>query len=213
MRAANLFELIANLAMPTIVLSILGVRALIHELRKRSARATARRQLRAGAPQLADHELVTVTGTVRACAALIEAPLSGRRVVFHHTEAFVRGIRRQLVACELATFELETAQGVVRIEGETAEIAFAPRPVDPVPVERVKRFLAAHGIEAAYHVGTVGVGEVAIEPGARIAVRGVAQAEADPASAGERGFRDSAPVRMTLRGGPGHPLMVGPPEG
>ncbi len=193
------------------VLAALGVRALIRELDRARARADARRRLHAGAPQLADHELVTVSGTVRVRDALLEAPLSGRLVVFHRSVVHVKGLETLLVACEMVPFELETAEGIVRIEGETAEVAFAPLPVIPRQIERVRSFLEARGVAIEYAAST-SVDEIAVEPGVRIAVHGVVRSEIDLSSARERGYREEAPSRMTLRAQPDHPLMLGPSE-
>jgi hypothetical protein len=182
------------------------------ELRAARARAAARERLRAGATQIADRTVVTVTGTVRASApdALLEAPLSGRRVVYHRSVVRMRLHDLTLVAAEMVPFELETAEGIVRIEGDAADVILPPLPVIPRDLERVRRFLAANN-ESTEHAAAAGIDEIAIEPGARIAVQGLARVEVDPAGAGERGYREDAPTRVTLEPHPAHPLTIGPP--
>ncbi len=110
----------------------------------------------------------------------------------------------------MVPFELETAEGIVRIEGDAADVILPPLPVIPRDLERVRRFLAAHNVSAE-HAATAGIDEIAIEPGARITVQGLARVEADPASLGERGYREDAPTRVTLEPHPAHPLTIGPP--
>ena len=186
----------------------LGVR----KLRDARARAAARSRLRAGAKPIADCTLVTVTGTVRArdAGALLEAPLSGRRVVYHRSAARVPLHDFSATAVEMIPFELETADGIVHVEGDAAEVVLDPAPVTPRDLERVRRFLAVHGASAE-HAFTAGVDEIAIEPGARISVHGLARIEADPSGAGERGYREGAPARVTLEPHAAHPLTLGPP--
>lgn len=184
----------------------------LRELRAARARAAARERLRAGATQIADRTVVTLTGTVRASApdTLLEAPLSGRRVVYHRSVARMRLHDLTAVAAEMVPFELETAEGIVRIEGAAADVILPPLPVIPRDLERVRRFLAAHDVSAE-HAATAGIDEIAIEPGARITVQGLARVEVDPASLGERGYREDAPTRVTLEPHPAHPLTIGPP--
>jgi hypothetical protein len=196
-----------------VVVAFLGLVAAGVGDRLRGARplAEARRRLREGAPRLADHAAVTLTGTVRVRDDLIEAPLTGRLVVFHLSVARVSELGVQVVEHELVPFELETAEGIVRVEGATADVAFPPVPVIPRQIERVQRFLTAHGIAFEHALGA-SIDEIAVEPGARIAVHGVVQVELDPSNAGERGFREPAPTRTTLRAAPDHPLTLGPPR-
>lgn len=188
-----------------------GLVTVAGELRSDRGFIKARLRLRGGAPRLADHEVVTVTGTVRVLGALLEAPLSGRLVVFHRTVARVSEIGVRVVACQMVEFELETDDGVVRVLGDTADTAFLPTPVIPRQLPRVQRFLRENGLASEYAAGA-GTDEVVIEPGTRISVHGVARVELDLASTGERGFREAAPARMTLAAHPDHPLTLGPPK-
>lgn len=199
---------------PLILLVVVAaklIRVGARELAAARDRAVVRDRLHAGAARIVDNALVTVVGVVRARAPhqLLEAPLSGRRVVYHRSVARPRKLEREVVAVEMTPFELETADGIVRIEGDAADVVLPPAPVIPLDIHRVQRFLAEHGVGAEYAART-GVEEIAIEPGARITVQGVAHLEADPARADEGGYRERPPARVTLEPTPEHPLTIGP---
>lgn len=153
---------------------------------------------------------VTVTGIVRVRDALIEAPLSGRLVVFHRSVASPR-LGPPVVACVMVPFELETELETVIIDGDHAESTFRALPLDPAPAERVAQFLAANQVNAAL-AHLYSVEEIAIEPGVRITVSGVACTELDPRDGRERGFRDFTPERTWIRSHPDHPLTLGPAD-
>src|SRR5690242_5333854 len=80
-------------------------------------RSRVRRKLRSGSSELAEGANVTLTGTVRETANLIESPLSTRRGVFVHAiavmpEADVDG-PVTLKTQRMVPFELDTDAGVV----------------------------------------------------------------------------------------------------
>jgi hypothetical protein len=151
---------------------------------------------------------VTVTGIVRVRDALIEAPFSGRLVVFHRSVASPK-LGSPVIACGMVPFELETELETVIIDGNHAESTFRALPLDPDPPERVARFLAANQVNAAF-AHLYSVEEIAIEPGIRITVSGVACSELDPGDGRERGFRDFTPERTWIRAPLDRSLTLGP---
>jgi len=188
-------------------------------------RARARKRLDAGTTTtIADREIVTLTGIVRALGELLEAPLSGKPCVLYAAfgrvyettgPTLTRRAQTNLVATvtevKLVPFELETPDGLVRIEGESAEIEIPPGPLIPRKIERERQFLLAHG-ESGELVRGAGFEELALAPGAKIRVQGMAIVELDPAGGGERGYREHAPRRIRLVAHENHPLTIGRPR-
>lgn len=179
--------------------------------------AKARRRLRRGAKVIADRTIVTVTGTVRPRGELLVAPLSGRACVLYAAHARVRtGATNELnleevvdVASQrMIAFELETREGVISVEGDAAELALRPSPPIPRSLTREAAFLASIG-RARQLVPSSSFEEVAIEPGARVSVQGMAVIESDASHPSERGYRDSGPTRVRLIAHEAHPLTIG----
>lgn len=177
-------------------------------------RRAARRRLAAGSSTIADRTIVTVVGKVRPLGELI-APLSGAVCVLHESHATIlpergAGIGRvdeMIVERKLVPFELETTDGIVRIEGPDFELAtFQPVPLIPRKLDREIDFLIAHGRDqsVARHSGFA---EVHVEPGAKISVNGMAIVDTT-ATSEERGFRDAArTIRIVAHAD--HPLTIG----
>lgn len=178
--------------------------------------ARARRRLARGATQIADRELVTLTGTVRALAEPLVAPLSGKACVLYHASAFRPGDiydnaapnADHLVVEAMQPFELVTAAGVVLVDGTRADLAVRPAPVIPRVVARQVRFLTDHGRNFKTIDETEFV-EATIEDGDRVRVQGVALVELDATAAAERGYRDAPATRVRVVAADGHPLTIG----
>jgi hypothetical protein len=181
-------------------------------------RARARKRLDAGTKTtIADREIVTLTGTVRAAGPLLESPLGGKPCVLYQSngrvyEASTRRNHRTLIAevvdQKLVAFDLETPEGTVRVEGEQADLELPPRPCIPRRIEREREFLLAHG-QSAELIRFAGFDEIALEPGTRVRVQGMAIVELDPSAPTERGFRDDAPRRIRVVAHAEHPLTIG----
>jgi hypothetical protein len=191
---------------------ISGVSALANALW--GPRARARRRLRAGVRALADGEVVTLVGKVRApTAALLTAPLSGRTCVgfeslvgAYEGTGLARRLKPRFAVREFVPFELETKHGCVFVDA-TSEISVAlpPAPVIPRSLERERQFLAEHA--AAQQLKESAFEEVCVLDGDVVAVQGIAMIE-QVADARERGYRDVA-MRARLVAHPNHPLTIG----
>lgn len=177
-------------------------------------RARARRRLAAGSCAIADHAIVTLTGTVRAIGEPLVAPLSGRRCVLHSSLGRVfedTAHNRLFIAIDervMRPFELETRDGKVLVDGIEAELAIPRSPLIPRRLEREIEFLEAHNQPRSYLRYTV-FEELVVASGDRIAVQGMAVVEADRSEAAERGYRDDAPIRIRLIAHADHPLTIG----
>jgi hypothetical protein len=153
-----------------------------------------RRELRRSA-RLVDGELVTITGTVRAAGAVIEAPLSGRACVFHRSRArlFARGAAGHLVAepteQDARPFLVDTPHGAVRVDEAELALELPPSLVVPRDTPGQRAFVARHSDAAD---PSTAFDEVVIAPGDKVTLRGVVRVEIDPVQAGERGYRDGA---------------------
>jgi len=171
------------------ILVALGVRRLLR-----------RRDLARSGP-LVDGELVTIAGVVRAAGPLVEAPLSGRSCVYHRSHARITATIASLqVVGEPAEhaaspFVVETRRGAIRIDEPDLELALAPTAVPGRETAAQRAFLARHATAAGAHAS---FDEVVIAPGATVTLRGVVRLEHDVAHAGERGYRDDAPLVARL---------------
>jgi hypothetical protein len=181
-------------------------------------RARARRRLERGRrTTIADREIVTLSGKVRA-RETIASPLSGRECVAYEAIGNLRqqafghaGVETErLVELDMTTFELVTDEGVVIVEGEVADIALAPIPIIPRKLAKEQEFLERHA-RSAHLASSSGFEEVLVENGAKIAVQGMAVVEQANESNAERGYRD-APTRIRIIGHVDHPLTIGRPR-
>lgn len=184
--------------------------------RMRRRQAALRRLQGSTATTIADREVVTVVGVVRALGELV-APLSGAICVAHVSRAVIlpdRGPRdpfaqnQEIVESKLVPFELVTAAGIVRIEGPEFELVMPTEPLIPRKLDREIEFLITHGSDPGVARRT-GFDEARVEPGAKISVHGMAIVEIEP-TADERGFRE-APSRIRLVAHDNHPLTIGTP--
>lgn len=181
-------------------------------------RARARRRLDAGArTTIADREIVTLTGTVRAIGELLESPLTGTPCVIYEAVGRVyrtlpghnkRALDAEVSEQKLIPFTLETAEGPVHVEADHAEIELPRLPCIPRRIERERAFLREHG-QSAEEIRIAGFDELRISPGDKIRVQGMAIVEQDPNGAGERGYRADAPQRIRLVAHADHPLTIG----
>jgi len=184
-----------------------------------SRRAKVTRTLRGGSRVLADRASVTLTGTIRATGELLEAPLSGQRCVVVHAFAELPEIDASrdtpenvvLTTRLMMPFELETSAGTVLVDGTGADLEMKPTRISPRSIDRERAFVVAHGrgVEVA-RVATFR--EIALRPGTRIAVHGMALVEAALERGGERGYRDAVPTRNRLVAHPEYPLAIGRPR-
>ncbi|MCW5801319.1 MAG: hypothetical protein KIT31_02820 [Deltaproteobacteria bacterium] len=163
----------------------------------------------ASAPRLADGEVVTVTGTVRAIGAPLVSPLAARSCVLYEAYANIyetndgphRALAAQIFDRRMAPFELETSLGTIVVDDVEAELELLPRPVFPRRIEREVAFLRQHGREPAL-AHTTGFEETTIDPGALVAVHGLVRVEASDGD---------ARIRLT-RLGDEAPMTIGPPK-
>lgn len=174
-------------------------------------RARARKRLRSAPRELTDGAAVTLTGVVRAKAAMVTAPLSGREVVAFSAMARIyagSGRSREVVdrvhQQQMVDFVLDTADGPVEIEAARAELELPPEPIIPRKLAREQAFLAAAGCTASAR--DVGFDEIAIMPGATISVHGVVRIEAAPSE----DYRATS-TRIVLSSHPAHTLTIGRP--
>jgi hypothetical protein len=181
-------------------------------------RARARKRLDAGKrTTIADREIVTLTGVVRARGELLEAPLTGAPCVLYEAvgrvySAFAdrnhREVEAEVVEQKLVPFELETADGIVLVEAESAEVELPRIPCIPRKIDRERTFLLERG-QSAEQIRYAGFDELRIVPGDRIRVQGMAIVELDPGDGAERGYRENAPRRIRLVPHAEHPLTIG----
>jgi len=191
---------------------LIGIWRMIRAVHRRLTGPVARaRRLAGGTTPIADREIVTVEGTVRATATALTAPLSGRSCVAYHAIATVpregRTVRDTIDEHRLTPFELEIAGdgATVTIDGDRAELAEEPRPLIPRKLELEQRFIARHG-HSEQRARYSGFAEAVIAVGDRIRVQGLALAEADDDAA--QLYRDGAP-RIRIIAHPTHPLTIG----
>jgi len=174
--------------------------------------ARARRRLARGTATIADRAIVTLTGTVRAPAGALTAPLSGRECVAYHATASLYDLLHHarvpvatLEEHRMTGFELEHDGTVVLVHGDRAELDQLPAPLIPRDLELERAFVVRHGhpAERARHGGFE---EATIAAGDRVRVQGLAMIEADPM--GERGYRDGV-GQVRIVGHPAHPITIG----
>ncbi len=150
--------------------------------------------------EIADGEVVVVTGFVRALGPLLESPLKGLPAVAYHSVAKIseRRIGNQYPSRLLTSvyehlvvpFELETPERTIRIEVAEVELAIPLLPSVPRHLERERAFLAKHASETV-DVRTSIFEERCVQRDARVEIQGLAISEADP-TVGEHGFRAAA---------------------
>ncbi|MDB4955628.1 MAG: hypothetical protein JWO36_3197 [Myxococcales bacterium] len=176
-------------------------------------RGKARRRLRTGVTAIADRTIVTVSGTVRAPAQPLVAPLSGRPCVLYQSFGRIydgagrsRTLRATLERREMISFELEIEGRTVIIDGTTAEIDLRPAPTIPRKLELEVAFVTSAGHSVDYVRGG-GFEEITIAPGDKIRVQGMAIVEAE--LPGERGYRDETMTKVRIVAHDQHPLTIG----
>ncbi len=181
-------------------------------------RAQARKRLeRSTHTTIADGEIVTLTGAVRARGDLLEAPLTGTPCVLYEAvgrlySASGNGNQRTLDGTvfeqKLVPFELETADGVVLVDGEHAEVALPRTPCIPRRIDRERTFLLERG-QSAEDIRYAGFDELRILPGDKIRVQGMVVVDIDPGGVDERDYRADAPRRIRVVPHADHPLTIG----
>ena len=181
-------------------------------------RARARKRLDAGTKTtIADREIVTLTGVVRAHGDLLEAPLTGIPCVLYEAVGRVygelvgrnaRNIEAEVVEQKLVPFELETADGIVLVAADTADVELPRIPCIPRRMDRERTFLRERG-QSAEQIRHAGFDELRIVPGDKIRVQGMAIVEIDPSATTERDYRADVPRRIRLVPHPDHPLTIG----
>jgi hypothetical protein len=181
-------------------------------------RARARKRLDRGErTTIADREIVTLTGVVRARGELLEAPLTGTPCVLYEAVGRVysavanrnsRDLEAEVFEQKLVPFELETADAIVLVECETAEVELPRLPCIPRRIDRERTFLLERG-QSAETIRYAGFDELRIIPGDKIRVQGMAIIEVDPGSGSERGYREDAARRIRLVPHADHPLTIG----
>jgi hypothetical protein len=177
--------------------------------------------------KLVDHELITITGVVRAAGEPLIAPLSGKACVAHRSRAYLvgesrererdegnvlygkvpAGLEKNLVEEARIAFRIETPDGLIHIDDDAFELAaITPERVIPRQQDREHAFLAKLGAPDKHD--KAGFDEVVVAVGAKATLRGMLRIEADPGSADERGYRDDAPKRMRLVAADGKQVTV-----
>lgn len=181
-------------------------------------RARARKRLDAAKrTTIADHEIVTLTGVVRAIGGMLEAPLTGIACVLYEAVGRVYGekvgrnardVEATVIEQNLVPFDLETAEGLVRVEAARAEVEMPRIPCIPRRIDRERTFLLEHG-QSVEMIRYAGFDELRIVPGDKIRVQGMAIIDADPSATTESGYRDGGPRRIRLVPHADHPLTIG----
>lgn len=198
---------------PLIFLSTFGGLAVLTYLGNKYTRPTAfvkaRAQLAQGKHELVDGAVVTLVGVVQPID-LLTAPLTGRKCVALHVKAFLGP--HWLTRFAMTRFVLATDQGEVFVEHwPEPALGFTATKVSPA-YDIAARFLQGIGY-MPWDAARATFEEIAIEPGARIAVHGVIRTElakpGDP-DLGELGFREVHTI-VKLVGDPKHPLAMGDP--
>jgi hypothetical protein len=185
---------------------IIGVARISHALWF-SREAQARRRLASGRDAIGDHEVVTLSGTVRAPATALTSPLSNRACVAYRIIATARTSPRspavQVFEKRAFTpFELELAASrTVTVDGDAAELETRTSPVIPRNLDRELALLAGTEVEA--DLGTISFEEAIVEVGARIRVHGMTVVETATG-----GYRDGG-TRIRLVAHDAHPLTIG----
>ncbi|MFN0248875.1 MAG: hypothetical protein ACKV2T_18440 [Kofleriaceae bacterium] len=156
--------------------------------------------------------MITLTGSVRALRSLLEAPLSGQLCVAFYSASTVTGGSNDLhpdkiVMRQMTPFDLVTAEGVVRIDGTSADLAHPTRPNVPRDLARETAFLVAHGFNAEL-VSTSHFQEAVVIEGDTVRVQGLAVVERAPPNDAQ-GYRENErSIRLVAYGA--HPLTIGP---
>ncbi len=181
-------------------------------------RARARKRLDAAKrTTIADREIVTLTGTVRSLGEMLEAPLTGTACVLYEAVGRIysgdahrnsRDLDAEVVEQKLVPFGLETAEGMVLVECETAEVELPHLPCIPRKIDRERAFLLERG-QSAEQIRYAAFDELRIIPGDKIRVQGMVIIEQDPTATDERGYREDAPRRIRLVPHAEHPLTIG----
>jgi hypothetical protein len=175
-------------------------------------RARARKRLAAGTSTIEDHTIVTLTGKVRAIETL-RAPLSGAECVAFVAYGKILGGQYEndipFVTQEMVPFDLETKDGVVRVEVGALEIVLPALTLIPRKIDLEAKFLVAHGFDASLIRGS-GFQQTVVTHGDRICVQGLALVEQAPPS-DATGYRETTRV-IRLVAHEGHPLTIGPPR-
>ena len=185
---------------------IIGIGRISHALWF-SREAQARRRLASGREAIGDHEVVTLSGKVRAPATALVSPLSNRPCVAYRIIATQRpGPRSSAVQVfekrAFMPFELElAANGTVTVDGDDAELETRTSPVIPRNFDRELALLA--GTDVIPDLGTISFEETIVEVGARIRVHGMTVVEAATG-----GYRDGG-TRIRLVAHEAHPLTIG----
>lgn len=192
-------------------LLVMGVGMLVSGLW--GPRARARKRLDRGQTVIQDGSVVTITGVVRPVGELLIAPLSGKPCVLYEATGRVFGkggnptvLVADIGEARMTAFELETADGVVRVEGDRAETDIPTLVLFPRQLDREQAFMVAHD-QSPQYLRHSSFHEVRVEPGTKIRVQGMAIVELD-ASAPEGGYRDGA-RRVKLVAHEQHPLTIG----
>jgi hypothetical protein len=200
------------------VVSLVGL-AVAYAVGPWRRRSVIEKRLASGSRTIADRTAVTLVGAIRAIGdARLEAPLSGREGVVIYAHAELPEVDTRVGSTENVTlttarmipFELETDAGRVLVDGTDVALAISPLRVPGRSAERERAFVVAHGrgpdaaLVAAFR-------ELALIPGMRVAVHGMAILEAVDTRA-ERGYRDAPPTRTRLVAPADHPISIGPPR-
>jgi hypothetical protein len=177
-------------------------------------RAAARARMDEGDSEIVDRALVTIEGVVRPHGDPLLAPLSGRPCVAHRSRLRVyngRGPGRtpvhELSRDRAVAFVLVSDHGDVLVDAERVDLAIRPAPVIPRDLGREQAFLG----ELVADPHALGSDEIAIEPGQRIRVHGIAcvdtARDAVPGDAPDVGYREARQI-VRVVGDERHPLTI-----
>jgi hypothetical protein len=189
-------------------------------------RRRALRRLRGHAPlddDARENELVAAVGVVRPLEETLVAPLSGRACVAYRSRVRIgwwnAAIQTPSGTCEtmqVRPFLLDLGDEEIIVVGDRAIFGLAPLRLAPDAV-RERSFLARHALLSARpsQQPAARFSEVALEPGARIAVGGtlVLVPREEPPSDVELGFRDPPPPSPRIAGNRERPLVFAEPAG
>ncbi len=175
-------------------------------------RRAAERRLDRGLGNFSEGEEATIVGTVVAIGEPLAAPVSGKPCVAYRARVWNGHINFStdpvLTRTRAVPFELDTADGIVQVVAEHAELVFDERPLIPRRVERETAFAQECGV-----VGTmsdINCAEVCVEVGSKVSVHGVVSMDvAMPGT--ESGYRDRV-AKLKLGPHPEHALTIGEPR-
>lgn len=187
--------------------------------RRRHERWRARWQLRRclALGDARESDRVCAAGIVRLLDETLVAPLSGRTCVAYRSRVWPgwhTGAPFSAETMQLRPFVLDLGDEEIIVAGDHAIFGLPPLELAPRDLEREASFIARHALAVQHGLfgrsaSRARFAEVALEPGARVAVGGtlVLVPRDEPPTDNERGFRDPPPPSQRIVGNRARPLV------